>query len=57
MKHRQYKVVVKFTPPYVQRSFVVYATDDENAIRVANFDAMNLGFNGAWITGHTVEVL
>jgi hypothetical protein len=57
MKHRQYKVTVKFIAPYVERSFVVYATDAENAVRVANFDAMNLGFNGAWITGHIVEVL
>ena len=47
----------EFCPMLPSRSFVVNATDGDNAIKVAISDATAMGYKRGWIVEQIVEVL
>lgn len=57
MVYNQYKVTLVFAGSLPQRSFTVWARDAANAVDVAKYDAMSLGYKVALLTGFDVEAL
>lgn len=61
MSYQRYQVTLMFggddCPQLPDRDFVVQSQGIEGAVKVAIYDAMDLGYKRAWVIGHSVELL